>query len=185
MSVVIVLGVVVGVVLLAVALVYNRLVARRNTCRNAWAQIDVQLRRRTDLVPNLVATVSGYADHERALFAKVARERARALSAGDDVADRMRTESQLTDGLRSLLVVAEAYPQLRADATFRQLMHELSDTEDRIAFARQYNNDTVQEYNTMRESFPAVLVAGALGFGPAESWTLADDDVRAAPTVEF
>jgi len=162
----IVLGVIVLLVLFFIA-VYNRLVVLRNRIENAWSQIDVQLRRRYDLIPNLVETVKGYAGHERAVFERVTEARAKAIAAGG-VAQQAQAENMLTQALRSLFAVAEAYPQLRASENFQRLQADLSDTENKIMFARQFYNDTVLQYDNMRESFPTNFIARMAGFGAKE-----------------
>jgi LemA protein len=172
------------VVLLYLVSVYNMLVAKRNQVRNGWSQIDVQLKRRHDLIPNLVNAVKGYLDHERRVLEEVTRARAVAMAAGG-VADRAEAENALTQALRSLFAVAEAYPNLRANENMLALQEELSSTENRVAYARQFYNDSVQEYNTARESFPPNLVAGLLGFAPAELFALQDPAERAVPQVQF
>jgi len=162
----IVLGVIVLLVLFFIA-IYNRLVVLRNRIENAWSQIDVQLRRRYDLIPNLVETVKGYAGHERAVFERVTEARAKAIAAGG-VAQQAQAENMLTQALRSLFAVAEAYPQLRASENFQRLQADLSDTENKIMFARQFYNDTVLQYDNMRESFPTNFIARMAGFGAKE-----------------
>ncbi|MCS7173236.1 MAG: LemA family protein [Armatimonadetes bacterium] len=169
-------------VLYAVAL-YNRLVVLRNRVDNAWAQVDVQLRRRYDLIPNLVEAVKGYAAHERETFERVTEARARAIAAGS-VGEQAQAEDMLTRALRSLFAVAENYPELRASENFRRLQEDLSETEDKIAFARQFYNDTALLYNNLRQSFPAVLLAGALGFGPRDYFEVADQ-AREPVAVRF
>lgn len=178
----IVLGLVVLVGLYLV-LLYNGLVRLRNRIEAAWAQIDVQLRRRYDLIPNLVETVKGYATHERETLDSVTQARARAESAAGP-ADQAKAENALTQTLRSLFAVSEAYPDLKANANFLSLQEELSATEGRIAYARQYYNDTVQRYNTKIQSFPAVLIAGALRFQEREYFE-ADDTSRGPVDVSF
>ncbi len=162
----IVLGVVV-LVALYVVLTYNRLIVLRNRIQNAWAQIDVQLRRRYDLIPNLVEAVKGYASHEREVFEKVTEARAKAIAAGT-VAEQSQAENMLTQALRSLFAVAEAYPQLRASENFARLQEDLTDTESKIAFSRQFYNDSVLMYDNLRQAFPASLIAGMGGFGPRQ-----------------
>jgi LemA protein len=147
-----------ALLLLYVILTYNRLVRLRNRVDNAWSGIDVQLRRRYDLIPNLLETVKGYAAHERELFEKVTEARARAMAAGT-VPDQAQAETEITRGLRQLLAVAEAYPQLRANENFLALQEELTATESKIAFARQFYNDQVMGYNTLIQQFPSLLVA--------------------------
>lgn len=162
----IVLGIVAALILFVIA-AYNRFVTLRNRIENAWAQIDVQLRRRYDLIPNLIETVRGYATHEREVFEKVTEARAKAIAAGS-VAQQAQAENMLTQALRSLFAVAEAYPQLRANENFVKLQEELSQTESKIAFSRQFYNDTVLQYDNARESFPTNIIATRAGFGPKE-----------------
>lgn len=158
---------VIAALVLYFVLAYNRLVVFRNRIENAWAQIDVQLRRRYDLIPNLVETVKGYASHERQVFERVTEARARAIAAGS-VAEQAQAENMLTQALRSLFAVAEAYPQLRASENFQRLQQDLTDTESKIAFSRQFYNDTVMQYDTLREVFPTNFVARWAGFGQKE-----------------
>jgi LemA protein len=172
-------------VLLWMIAAYNGLVGKRNRVRNAWAQIDVQLKRRHDLIPNLVNTVKGYMQHERQVLEEVTEARQRAIAAGGNVPARAAAEGDLTRAVGSLLAVAEAYPQLRADRNALALQEELSSTENKIAFARQFYNDSVMEMNTARESFPASLVANAFGFQPAASFEIADPAERAVPEVRL
>src|SRR6266487_4875521 len=142
---------------------YNKLVRLRNRAENAWAQVDVQLKRRHDLIPNLVETVKGYAAHERGTFDEVTQARTAAQQAQGPQA-QAQAENVLTQALGRLFAVAENYPQLRATENFQQLQSELTDTEDKIAAARRYYNAVVQTFNTAIQSFPAVLYAGVLGF---------------------
>jgi len=182
----IVVAAVVIVGLLYVMLTYNGLVGKRNQVRNAWSQIDVQLKRRHDLVPNLVNSVKGYLTHEREVLEQVTAARSQAIAAGGNVADRAAAENALSAGLRSLFAVAEAYPQLRANENMLALQEELSSTENRIAFARQFYNDAVMGYNTATERFPANMVAGPFGFGQATLFELAEPAAeRAVPVVQF
>jgi LemA protein len=176
------LGIVVLIILYVVAL-YNRLVVDRNRIDNAWSQIDVQLRRRYDLIPNLIETVKGYAAHEREVFEKVTEARANAIAA-NTVKDQGQAENVLTQALRSVFAVAENYPQLRATENFQQLQEELSGTESKIAFARQFYNDTVLRYNNARQAFPAVIVANAFGFGPREYFEM-EETAREPVKVKF
>ena len=173
------------VVLLVVALVllYNRLVTLRNRVENAWAQVDVQLRRRYDLIPNLVETVKGYAAHERETFEAVTNARARAQAA-QGPAEQSAAEGLLGQALGRLFAVAEAYPELQADENFRQLQDELAETENRIAVSRQVYNDTVLTYNTAIQTVPGVLVAGPFGFARKEFFEL-EGEAREAPRVAF
>jgi LemA protein len=158
----IVLGIV-AVVALALVWIYNRLVTLRTRVDNGWSQIDVQLRRRVDLIPNLVETVKGYATHERELFEHVTEARARSIDASG-VPEQANAENQVTVGLRQLLAVVENYPDLKANENFLALQEELVGTESKIAYARQFYNDTVLKLNTLIQSFPSSLVARAFGF---------------------
>ena len=178
----IVLGVVVLLVLFVVA-AYNGLVRLRNRIDNAWSQIDVQLRRRYDLIPNLVETVKGYAAHERQTFESVTKARADAIGA-QGVAEQAQAENQITTALKSLFAVAEAYPELKANQNFLALQEELTATEGRIAYARQFYNDEVLKLNTRIQSFPTNLLAGAFGF-MAREYFEADDASRGPVTVHF
>ena len=162
---------------------YNNLVVQRNRIDNAWSQIDVQLRRRYDLIPNLVETVKGYAAHEKEVFERVTEARAKAIAAGS-VGEQGKAENMLTSALRSLFAVAENYPQLRATENFQQLQEELSGTESKIAFARQFYNDTVLRYNNARQTFPAALIANQLGFGPREYFEM-EEAAREPVKVKF
>ena len=180
------LVVVVLVVVAAVGvMIYNGLVGQRNRVQNAWSQIDVQLKRRHDLVPNLVNAVKGFMAHEREILERVTQARANAIAAGGNVAARADAENALTGAMRSLFSVAEAYPTLRSNENMLALQEELSSTENRIAFARQHYNDAVMEYNTAQQTFPAVLFAASLGFRPADAFAIDDAAERAVPTVSF
>ncbi|MBW3644801.1 MAG: LemA family protein [Actinobacteria bacterium] len=178
----ILLGIVVLLGVYAVVL-YNGLIKLRNRIENAWAQIDVQLRRRYDLIPNLVETVKAYATHERETLESVTRARAAAINAGS-VGEQAQAENMVTSALKSLFAVSEAYPDLKANQNFLQLQEELSGTEGRISYARQFYNDTVFRYNTKIQSFPALLIAGPLQFRPREYFE-ADDTSRGPVQVEF
>jgi len=180
-----ILGVI--VVLLAVFLisVYNNLVQLRQRVQNSWAQVDVQLKRRYDLIPNLVGAVKGYAQHEKSTLESVTQARNMAMNARN-IQEQMQAENMLTGALRSLFAVAEAYPELKANANFMQLQAELTDTESKIAYARQFYNDTVQKFNTKLELFPTNLVAGLLGFAMVDYFNLqGEPNARQAVKVEF
>jgi len=168
----------------AVIALYNRLIVLRNRVDNAWSQIDVQLRRRYDLIPNLVETVKGYAKHERETFEKVTQARNMAINAGT-VAEQGAAENMLTGALKSLFAVAEAYPELKANTNFMQLQEELTGTESKIAYARQFYNDSVMSYNTGIQSFPANLLAGMFGFTAREYFEIELAEAREAPQVSF
>lgn len=179
----IVLGIVVIVALWAIA-TYNGFVTSRNRCKNAWAQVDVQLRRRYDLIPNLVETVKGHATHERETFDRVTQARAQAIAAGS-VGQQTQAENVLSEALRSLFAVAEAYPEMRANQNFRSRQEELSGTESKIAFARQFYNDTVMRHSILRESFPAAVIANSFGFGPVEFFEVDEASAREPVKVDF
>jgi LemA protein len=180
----IVLGIVV-LLLLFLVLLFNGLVGKRNRADNAWSQIDVQLKRRHDLIPNLVSAVQGYMQHERALLEQVTRARSAAIAAGNDVSARSTAENALTQSMRSLFAVAEAYPMLNADQNMLALQEELSSTENRVSFARQHYNDSVTEYNSAQQTFPTVLFARALGFSQRTLFVLDVPAERAVPQVRF
>jgi LemA protein len=179
----ILIAVVVLLVIAAITL-YNRLVTLRNRVDNAWAQIEVQLRRRWDLIPNLVETVKGYASHERGTFEAVTEARAAAQRATGP-AETAAAEGILGQALGRLFAVAEAYPELQADENFRQLQDELAGTENRIAVSRQVYNDTVLTYNNAVQTFPGLLVAGPFGFDAREFFEVEEAAEREAPRVAF
>jgi LemA protein len=173
------------VVVLGVSL-YNGLVRLRNACKNGFSQIDVQLKRRYDLIPNLVETVKGYAAHERETLEAVTNARANAINAqqGGDVRAQASAENVLTGTLKSLFAVAEAYPDLKANQNFLNLQEELTATEDRIAYARQFFNDSVLSYNNAIQTFPRNLLAGMFHFEAREFFD-AEPEADAAPSVQF
>ena len=174
---------------------YNRLVALRNRFKNAYAQIDVQLKRRYDLIPNLVETAKGYIKHERGTLEAVIAARNAASAAnvraaqspGDATAMKALSgaETALTGTLGRLFAVAEAYPDLKANTTMMTLMEELTSTENKVAFARQAYNDSVMAYNTLRETFPTNMIAGPFSFGPAELFVIEKPEEKEAPKVSF
>jgi LemA protein len=168
----------------ALAILYNLLVRRRQMARNGWADIDVQLKRRADLIPQLVATVQGYANHERKLFEDVIEKRNAALAAGDDPAARGEAESALSQPVRRMIAVAEGYPDLKASGNFLELQKELADTEDKIEMARRFYNGAVRELNTLVESFPVNMAAGPLGFSKRDYFEIETAD-RAVPEVRL
>src|SRR5579862_3927236 len=167
-----------GAVLLLMWLVaaFNGLVGMRNRVQNAWADIDVQLKRRHDLIPNLVETARGYMQHEHSAFEAVTQARVQALAAGGDIRERTAAELLLTGALDRFLAVAENYPQLRAVENFQLLQEQLTSTENRIAYARQFYNDEVMKYNTAQSTFPRNLFAGRLGFSAATLFAGTDAD---------
>jgi LemA protein len=174
------------VVLIVIALVvlYNRLVTLRNRVDNAWAQIEVQLKRRWDLIPNLVETVKGYAAHERETFDSVTQARANAQRA-QTPAETAEAEGILGAALGRLFAVAEAYPELQADENFRQLQDELAQTENRIAVSRQVYNDSVLSFNNAVQTFPGLVVAGPFNFTVREFFDVEEEAQREAPVVDF
>ena len=186
MEIWIVLAVVVVIGLFLVT-TYNRLVTLRQRVREAWADIDVQLKRRHDLIPNLVETVKGYAAHEAGVFERVTQARANAIAAGrtGNPEQRAAAENQLTAALRSVFAVAENYPQLQAIQEFKDLSENLTATEDKIAFARRYYNGNVRDYNTALQSFPTNVLAGMFGFTAEQYFELTDAAEREVPKVSF
>ena len=181
----IVIAVIVVLVLLWAVAQYNGLVRLRNLVQEAWRQIDTELQRRHDLIPNLVETVKGYAAHERGVFDEVTAARAAAAQPGVGPAQQAQQENVLTQALGRLFAVAENYPTLRASENFQQLQAELSNTEDRIAAGRRFYNANVRALNTKVESFPSNVIAGMFGFARAEYFEAEDPQVRQAPTVQF
>ena len=182
----IVLGIL-AVIAIWVLGIYNGLVGLRQRCKQAFADIDVQLKQRQDLVPNLVETVKGYAKHEKETLENVIKWR-NAAQAATGPAAQAAAEGQLTQALSRLMVVAEAYPDLKANQNFQQLQAELGDLENKIAAARRFFNNSAAEYNATRESFPAMLFSTAMGFGPQDFFNLNEDERKAtanAPKVEF
>jgi len=167
-----------------VAGMYNVLVRLRNQVKNAWAQIDVQLKRRHDLIPNLVETVKGYAGHEKTTLEAVIQARTRAVSA-TGVEAQGQAEGELSSALGRLMVVVEQYPDLKANQNFLGLQEELTSTENRIGFSRQHYNDSVMTYNTKTESFPANIIAGMFSFEDAEFFEIEDEAAREVPKVQF
>ena len=182
-----IVAIVIAVVLVLLALYaivsYNGLVSLRNRIENAWAQIDVQLKRRYDLIPNLVETVKGYAAHERETLDAVIQARNAGMNA-QGPHDQAEAENQITGALRSLFALSEAYPDLKANQNFAQLQEELTGTEGRIAYARQFYNDTVYRYNTKVQSFPSNVLAGTFRFQEREYFQ-ADDESRGPTQVNF
>ncbi len=181
--VLIVLVVLVIALVIALVVMYNNFVQLRNRVDNAWAQVDVQLQRRLDLIPNLVETVKGYATHENATLTQVTEARSAVANAGSPLA-RMQADSVLTNALKSLFAVAEAYPDLKANTNFQQLQTELSATEDKISYMRQSYNDVVMRYNNAIQTFPGVLVANLFHFDKRESFD-ANAAAEEAPKVSF
>jgi LemA protein len=177
------------VVILALFLVttYNRLITLRQRVKEAWSDIDIQLKRRHDLIPNLIETVKGYAAHERGTFEAVTQARANAVAAGASGSPQQmaQAENVLTGALRSLFAVAENYPQLQAVQEFKDLSENLTATEDKIAFARRFYNGNVRDFNTALQTFPTNILAGTFGFKPEQYFELADQTDREVPQVKF
>jgi len=178
----IILVIVVLLVLMIIG-IYNRLVRLKNQVENSWAQIDVQLKRRNDLIPNLVETVKGYAKHEKQVFLDVTNARSKVMSAGSLKA-KAKASNMLSDTLKSLFAVAENYPQLKANENFMQLQEELSGTENKIAYSRQHYNDMVMIFNTKIELFPNNVFAGMLNFTKSDMFSTPDEEKKNVK-VEF
>ena len=164
---------------------FNRFVRLRQHIKESWSGIDVELKRRYDLIPNLVETVKGYARHERETLERVIELRNRAAANHNSAESQAADESELMRGLKQVFVLAEGYPQLRADQHFLSLQRELSLTEDRIAASRRFYNGNVREYNALRESFPTSLIAGGFHFGPETFFELSGDAERVVPRVDL
>ncbi|MCC7436806.1 LemA family protein [Candidatus Nomurabacteria bacterium] len=166
-------------------LTYNSFIKGKNQFTEAWADIEVQLKRRYDLIPNLVNTVKGYSTHESGVFEKVTQARSQAMQAGS-LADHAKAEGELTGALKSLFAISEAYPDLKANTNFLELQRELSDTENKIQSARRFYNGTVRDFNTRLQVFPSNMVANMFGFKSAEFFDLADNDAAQQPVeVKF
>jgi len=172
-----------GLFLIAVGM-YNGLIQLRNRCDNAWAQVDVQLRRRYDLIPNLVETVKGYAKHEREVFQNVTEARARAINAST-VKDQSAAENQLAGALKTLFAVAENYPDLKANQNFLMLQEELAGTEGKIAYARQFYNDQVMRFNQKQQIFPSNIIANIFGFKEKDYFVLEEPAAKEPVKVTF
>jgi len=183
----IVLIVIVVILGLFLITTYNRLVTLRQRVKEAWSDIDIQLKRRHDLIPNLIETVKGYAAHERGTFDEVTKARADAVAAGatGQPQQMAQAENVLTGALRSLFAVAENYPQLQAVQEFKDLSENLTATEDKIAFARRFYNGNVRDYNTSLQTFPTNILASTFGFKPEQYFELADQADRDVPQVKF
>jgi LemA protein len=183
LALVLILVAIVLILLVALWLIYNRMVSRRQAVDNSWAQIETALQRRHDLIPNLVEAVKGYAKHERDTFEQVTKARSGALAAQAPPSQAV-AEDGLTTAIGRLMVVAEQYPELRATENFQQLQASLSETEDQIAITRRVYNDTVQTYNTLIQQFPAVLIANSFHFEPREYFD-APKEAEATPEVSL
>jgi LemA protein len=176
--------IIIGVIAVAAIGIYNGLIRLRNRADNAWAQVDVQLRRRYDLIPNLVETVKGYAAHEKETFQKVTEARSQAINAGT-VAEQGKAENMLTGALKSLFAVVESYPDLKANQNFLMLQEELAGTEGKISYARQFYNDTVMKFNTKQQVFPSNIVAGMFNFQEKEYFEIEEPEAKEPVKVEF
>ena len=180
----IVVLVIIAVVVIFFVGIYNSLITLRNRADNSWAQVDVQLRRRYDLIPNLVETVKGYATHEKETFQNVTEARAQAINA-QTVKEQGDAENMLTGALKSLFAVAENYPDLKANQNFLMLQEELAGTEGKIAYARQFYNDTVMKFNTKQQVFPSNIVANMFNFQEKEYFEIEEPEAREPVKVEF
>ena len=182
-TIIIILVILVIILLVAIVALYNGLVTARNKVKNAWAQIDVQLNRRADLIPNLVETVKGYAGHEKDVFENVTAARAGLMNA-NGVKEISEANNQLSETLKTLFAVAENYPELKANENFKELQAQLAETENKIAYSRQFYNDSVLMYNNKCETFPSNIIANLFGFAPADFFEAAGE-ARSVPKVEF
>jgi len=178
-TILIILGICLAVVISGIA-IYNKLIRLRNTVKSSWSDIDVQLKKRYDLVPNLVETVKGYASHEKNVFENVTKARSMAMNAATP-ADKAKAENMLTDTLKSLFALAEAYPELKANANFMQLQTQVKELEDNIESARRYYNAVVRDFNIVIESFPSNIVASSFGFRQEEFFELEAPEVERKP----
>ena len=176
--------IILAVVAVFVVGIYNGLVQLRNRCENSWAQVDVQLRRRYDLIPNLVETVKGYAKHEKETFQNVTEARAQAINAGS-VKDQGKAENMLSGALKSLFAVSENYPELKANQNFMMLQEELAGTESKIAYSRQFYNDTVMKFNTKQQVFPSNIIANMFSFQEREYFEIEEPEAKEPVKVEF
>jgi LemA protein len=182
-ALVVFLIIIVAAALIAIGM-YNRLVTLRNRCDNAWSQVDVQLRRRYDLIPNLVETVKGYARHESGVFERVTQARTAAINA-NTVKDQAQAENVLTGALKSLFAVAEAYPDLKANQNFLMLQEELAGTESKVAYARQFYNDNVMKFNMRQQVFPSNILANMFGFKLRDYFQIEEEVARGPVKVSF
>lgn len=179
--------VVIGAIVLWLIATYNGLVKMRNRVKEAWSDIDVQLKRRYNLIPNLVETVKGYASHEDKVFKEVTEARNMAMSAekAGNAKESAKAENMLSGALKTLFAVAENYPELKANENFLELQRELSDTENKIQASRRFYNGNVRDYNTKQEQFPTNMIASMFGFKPAEFFEIEDEEEKKVPKVKF
>jgi LemA protein len=176
--------IIVVVILVVIAAMYNGLVTSRNKAKNAWSQIDVQLQRRFDLIPNLVESVKGYMSHEEGVLTKVTELRT-SWATASTVSKKAELDSELSGALKTIMAVSENYPDLKANQNFTELQEELRSTEDKIAYARQFYNDSVTMYNTKLETIPTNIIAGMFNFKPEELFEVASDEARQSVKVDF
>ena len=179
-----ILLIVIAVIVIYAIYAYNSLVSLKNKVDNGWHQIETQLQRRYDLIPNLVETVKGYAKHERELFEKVTEARANSISA-QSAAEKANAENNITSALKSIFAVAENYPDLKANQNYRELQVELTNTENKVSFARQFYNDSVTAFNTAIDVFPKNIIAGILNFKKRDYFEVEEPEARKAPKVQF
>jgi LemA protein len=184
MGALLILLILIGAVIIVAVGIYNSLIVMRNRCDNGWAQVDVQLRRRYDLIPNLVETVKGYAKHEREVFQKVTEARTSAINAGT-VKEQGQAENMLSGALKSLFAVAENYPELKANQNFLMLQEELAGTEGKIAYARQFYNDTVMKFNAKQQVFPSNIIANMFSFKEKEYFEIGEAEAKEPVKVSF
>ncbi len=184
MGALLILFILIGVGLIIFIGIYNSLIVLRNRCDNAWSQVDVQLRRRYDLIPNLVETVKGYAKHEREVFQNVTEARANAINA-NTVKDQAQAENMLSGALKTLFAVAENYPELKANQNFLMLQEELAGTEGKIAYARQFYNDTVMKFNQKQQVFPSSIIARMFNFKEREYFEIGEAEAKEPVKVSF
>ena len=183
MLIAIIIVAIIIIIAIAIVLLYNGLVDSRNKVKNAWSQIDVQLTRRADLIPNLLETVKGYAKHEKSVFEEVTNARSNLMGA-NTVKDSEKANNQLRESLKSLFAVAENYPDLKANSNFQDLQNKLSETEDKIAYSRQFYNDTVLMYNNKCQMFPSSIIAKLFNFNE-EVFFEAESSSKSVPKVDF
>ena len=184
MEAILILLILAGAAVVIVVGIYNALVKLRNRCQNAWAQVNVQLRRRYDLIPNLVETVKGYADHEKQTFQNVTEARSKAINA-QTVKEQGAAENMLTGALKSLFAVVENYPDLKANQNFLMLQEELAGTEGKIAYARQFYNDSVMKFNMKQQIFPSNIVANMFNFNEMDYFEIEEEEAKGPVKVEF
>ncbi|MEW6418052.1 MAG: LemA family protein [Nitrospirota bacterium] len=178
-AIIVILGIFIAIISFGIA-IYNKLIRLRNTVKSSWSDIDVQLKKRYDLVPNLVETVKGYAAHEKTVFEKVTTARSMAMRASTPV-DKAKAENMFTETLKSLFAIAEAYPDLKANANFIQLQSQLKELEDNIEYARRYYNAVVRDFNILIESFPSNIIATSFNFKQEEFFELEAPEVERKP----